>query len=187
MKTRLLGLAIATLGSLLIHQTALAATVLVQMSNFTFTPNNAQIKADDSVTWTNTVFTGHNTTSQASTPLWASSTFSVGGTFTHAFPSAGSFPYECTIHFLSNNMQGAVTVGNNPPPTITLSNPSFNQNGNFQFTLQGITTGKTNLIQASTTLTNWVTIATNTTASDLFTDITAPNFHFRFYRVVQLP
>lgn len=65
-------------------------------------------------------------------------------------------------------------------------------NQQFQFTLNGLVAGKTNLIQGSTNLgspVNWVSLKTNVAVSGStnFIDVTAPASGLRFYRVIQLP
>jgi plastocyanin len=142
MRIRKVSFLLTALGTLLFCQGALAANVLVKMSNFAFTPNNAAINAGDSVTWTNTGFTGHNTTSEAPAQpnLWASSpSFSTPGTFTFTFTNAGSYPYECTIH-VQDGMTGSVTVSapsGSSPPTITQqpANVTTNQSSTVTFTV----------------------------------------------------
>ena len=73
-------------------------------------------------------------------------------------------------------------------PTIFLRSGGLT-NGQFQMTFTGINPGKTNFIQASTSLTNWSSIRTNiaTTNTLTYTDATATNFNGHFYRVVELP
>ena len=58
----------------------------------------------------------------------------------------------------------------------------------FQLQLNGLVVGKTNLVQASTELTTWVSIATNVAAGATFVvaDPNATNA-FKFYRVIELP
>ena len=71
--------------------------------------------------------------------------------------------------------------------TLKLASPTISS-GNFGLQVNGLVPGKTNLVQASTTLTNWVSIATNVAASATapFADPNATNT-FKFYRVIQLP
>ena len=74
-----------------------------------YTPNCVHIKVGQSVTWTSD-FTNHPlvpTAGVGSTgnPITATST---GTTVTIAFPSAGTFAYNCGIH--STTMLGAVEV-----------------------------------------------------------------------------
>jgi len=62
-------------------------------------------------------------------------------------------------------------------------------NGQFQFTLTGLTLGRTNVVQASTNLSNWVLLRTNVATSNTmkFTDPAAGNFIQRFYQSLELP
>ncbi len=62
-------------------------------------------------------------------------------------------------------------------------------NGQFQFTLTGLTLGKTNVVQASTDLSNWVLLRTNIATSNTmdFTDPAAGNFIQRFYQMLEQP
>ncbi|MBW8865752.1 MAG: hypothetical protein JF610_00205, partial [Acidobacteria bacterium] len=57
------------------------------------------------VTWTNNDSVAHN--SVANNGAWNSGTIAPGGNFSMTFPSAGSFPYHCSIH---PGMVGTVTV-----------------------------------------------------------------------------
>jgi len=62
-------------------------------------------------------------------------------------------------------------------------------NGQFQFTLTGTTFGRTNVIRASTNLSNWVLLRTNLATSNTmeFTDPGAGDFIQRFYQMLELP
>jgi len=62
-------------------------------------------------------------------------------------------------------------------------------NGQFQFTLTGMTLGKTNVVRASTNLSNWVSLRTNIPVSNTmdFTDPGAGSFIQRFYQMLELP
>lgn len=65
------------------------------------------------------------------------------------------------------------------------------QTSTIQFTVTNLTAFKTNLVQASTTLTSgsWVNIQTNvsTNTSMIISDPTVPLPPYRFYRVIELP
>jgi hypothetical protein len=78
------------------------------------------------------------------------------------------------------------TATNSVPPR--LASPTVATNGQFQFTLTGITPGKTNVIQSSVDLINWTSISTNVAFSDSlqFSDPIATNFSGRFYRSFEL-
>src|SRR5207249_11411203 len=62
-------------------------------------------------------------------------------------------------------------------------------NGQFQLTLTGLTLGRTNVVHASTNLSNWVLLRTNVATSNTmkFTDPAAGNFIQRFYQSLELP
>jgi plastocyanin len=119
---------------------ALGADVVVKMtSNLAFNPSTSAINAGDSVTWTNISTIAHNTTSD--NPLWASPTSGLGLTFTHQFPTAGSFPYECTIHVFEG-MTGTITVSAAvaTPPVVAITSPA---NGASFFAPAGFTLSAT--------------------------------------------
>src|SRR5437868_3104039 len=86
-----------------------STTADVSVNDNFFAPATTIINPGDSVRWTwmGGGLTSHNTTGPGTPPLWASPlTNRIGFTFTHAFPSAGSFPYTCTIHASLFNMRG---------------------------------------------------------------------------------
>ncbi len=103
---------------------ASGADALVKMTgSLTFSPSASSINAGDSVTWTNISSTPHNTTSN--TKLWASATSGLGLSFTHQFTSAGSFPYNCTLH-VAEGMTGTITVSPAAaaPPVVAITSPT---------------------------------------------------------------
>ena len=73
--------------------------------------------------------------------------------------------------------------------TLRLTSSAFLTNGQFQMTLIGLTSGKTNVLQASVDFTAWSSLGTNTASIDRFefTDSKASNFLQRFYRFLELP
>jgi plastocyanin len=101
---------------------AATANVLVGSGGLRFVPAVTNINAGDRVLWTWTGNT-HNVTS--TTSAWtASPTQNTGTTFTNTFNSAGTYPYECTIH-VTSGMTGAVVVATaNLPPTVSITNPA---------------------------------------------------------------
>ncbi len=74
---------------------------------------------------------------------------------------------------------------NNTPPA--LNQPGLSS-GQFHFQLNGLS-GRNYRIDASTNLTAWVTLGTNTAFAGnfVFTDTNSPSFKSRFYRAVLLP
>lgn len=69
-----------------------------------FTPAIVTVQAGSTVTWTNSDITGHTTT--ATGGAW-NVALAPGGSFSRAFPTAGSFDFKCTIH---PGMTGTVIV-----------------------------------------------------------------------------
>jgi plastocyanin len=69
-----------------------------------FTPSNITVSVGGTVTWTNHDITAHTTTSTGG--AW-NGALNPGGTFSRAFPTAGTFDYRCTIH---PTMSGTITV-----------------------------------------------------------------------------
>ena|SRR5439155_15668749 len=81
----------------------------------------------------------------------------------------------------------SVTVSTNAPPQ--LSNPQRLAGGGFSFSLAGLPLA-TYFIQASTNLSAWATIATNTLPSSgtlPITDSQATAFSRRYYRAIKAP
>ena len=74
------------------------------LTSTAYSPNPVTVAVGGSVTWTNNDNTAH--TSTANNGAW-NSTIAPGGQFTMTFPSAGTFPYHCSIH---PGMVGTVTV-----------------------------------------------------------------------------
>lgn len=70
-----------------------------------FIPDDLTIAVGSTVTWTNTDTVPHTSTSDAAG--WNSGTVAAGGQFSFVFPTAGTFPYHCTIH---PGMVGTVVV-----------------------------------------------------------------------------
>jgi hypothetical protein len=70
--------------------------------------------------------------------------------------------------------------------TPKLVDPHWLSNSQFRVRLYGAS-GLTNLIEATTNLTDWASVWTNTSGVYDFTDKTATNYSRRFYRVKVLP
>ena len=81
------------------------ATTEVQLpKSYRFEPEAITIPVGATVTWTNDDNFTHNVTFEGSEPM----TMSPGATTTRTFDSAGTFPYQCTLH--PQDMQGTVEV-----------------------------------------------------------------------------
>jgi plastocyanin len=87
---------------------SIAASIVVGASTMTTTayaPNPIAVSVGGTVTWTNNDSTTH--TSTANGGAWNSGSIAPGGRFSMTFPSAGTFPYHCSIH---PGMIGTVNV-----------------------------------------------------------------------------
>jgi len=95
-----------------------------------------------------------------------------------------TYYFVATAYDSSGDVSGyspeiSYTVGSSGAATLT---PTARlQGGQFQFSVSG-TTASQYVVQASTDLVNWVSIATNTSSSS-FVDPTASQFKQRFYRI----
>jgi plastocyanin len=101
---------------------AATAVVLVGSGGDHFVPAVTNISAGDRVIWS---WVGNNHNTVSTTGLWSSSVTNAGASFTNTFNSAGTFPYECTIH-VSFGMTGTINVSAaaNSPPSVAITNLS---------------------------------------------------------------
>jgi plastocyanin len=77
----------------------------VEIKGFAFNPATITAKVVDEITWTNGDSTAHTVTLDDKSV--DSGNVAPNATFKHAFTSAGTFPYHCTIH---PNMKGTITI-----------------------------------------------------------------------------
>lgn len=111
-------LSVALLGLAVSVPVAVGAVVNVSMQDNTFAPQIARPALGDTVTWTNSGFNPHTSTSTNTsvknpngTPgvnLWRSPVVNSGGQFSRPFRFSGRFPYYCEIH--QAVMKGTVVV-----------------------------------------------------------------------------
>jgi plastocyanin len=81
------------------------ATTEVQLpKSYRFQPQAITVPVGATVTWTNDDNFTHNVTFKGSEPM----AMSPGATTTRTFETAGTFPYQCTLH--PRDMQGTVEV-----------------------------------------------------------------------------
>jgi plastocyanin len=71
-------------------------STIVVIQKFAFGPADVRVRAGERVTWINCDEDSH--TSTADGGQWTSPLLAPGAAFTHAFPSAGEFPYHCEPH-----------------------------------------------------------------------------------------
>lgn len=101
-----------------------AATNVVTIGNYWFSPTNLTINPGDTVVWSNIVLTAHDSTS--SSGLWNSPQLAQNKTFSYTFTNTGTYPYICALHIVSHPEQtGTVSVVSSPnlPPTVLITNP----------------------------------------------------------------
>jgi plastocyanin len=89
----------------------------ITIQNYSYDPSTVTVPVGTTVTWTNKDTVQHTVTSADSistsaktTGLFDSGLFSTGKTFSFTFTKAGTFFYECTIHFAMPSMHAKVIV-----------------------------------------------------------------------------
>lgn len=68
----------------------------VSIENMMFSPGTITVTANTTIKWTNNDGMTHTVTSN--TGIFDSGNISAGGTYSHTFATAGTYPYHCTIH-----------------------------------------------------------------------------------------
>ncbi len=67
-----------------------------------FNPSSITVSVNTTVTWKNKDSYTHTVTSN--TGAFDSGNISAGGTYTHQFTTAGTYPYHCNIHSMSGQV-----------------------------------------------------------------------------------
>ena len=80
----------------------------VAMQDNVFSQAVDTVAVGGTVTWTNTGSNPHTATSDSG--VWDSGSVATGGSFSRAFPAAGTFPYHCTFHGAPNGVGMAGTI-----------------------------------------------------------------------------
>ncbi|MEK6885926.1 MAG: cupredoxin family copper-binding protein [Nanoarchaeota archaeon] len=83
-----------------------AQTYDIELKGFAFNPITLNIKAGDTIVWTNKDPAKHTVTSDSGTEL-DSALFGQGETYSHTFTTAGTYNYHCAPH---TSMKGKVIV-----------------------------------------------------------------------------
>jgi len=160
----------------------------VSYGAFFFNPKVVKITVGDTVQWSG---------AGSHTLLGTGADTICGGTALpcmHTFNTAGTYAYHCTVlGHAAAGMTGMVIVAsaNLPPTPASLTNATRLPNGQFRFTVLG-TANRTNIVQASTDLSNpggWTSLSTLVPATNsfTFTDTNAGGMQLRFYRVANPP
>jgi plastocyanin len=132
---RLIPIAVAGM-ALVLAASASTATTTVQIKSTGFVPATVTINQGDSVTWTNTDTKDHQVVSNAG--AFASAILKPGKSYTHAFPSGGTYRYHDGLH---PTLKGAVTV-RGAPPQVTLAVSAPVAKFGAQVTLTGTVNNK---------------------------------------------
>ncbi len=115
---RFISIAVAGV-ALVLAAPASTATTTVQIKSTGFVPATVTINQGDSVTWTNADTKDHQVVSNGG--AFASAILKPGMSYTHAFPSAGTYHYHDGLH---PTLKGTVTVKGAPPQvTLAISAP----------------------------------------------------------------
>lgn len=145
-----------------------AAVANVSVINNAFVPATTNISANDQVIWTwPSGSNNHNVHSTSTPQAWTASAILNGpASFTNTFTSAGSFPYNCTVHGFTGTINVAAA---NVPPTLSITNPA---NGAL-FIVPANVTIQAGVTNGSSAVTNvqfriGSTILTNVPASPFF-------------------
>jgi plastocyanin len=68
----------------------------VSISGFSFKPASLEVSVGTIVVWTNQDSAAHTVSADDSS--FESGTMATGGTFSHTFTKAGTYPYYCAFH-----------------------------------------------------------------------------------------
>jgi len=72
-------------------------TYNIEINNFAFVPASLNVKAGDTIIWTNKDSAPHTVVSDSGSEI-GSATLSQGNNYSHTFNTAGTFNYHCSIH-----------------------------------------------------------------------------------------
>src|ERR1041385_7469130 len=167
--SRFLGVLTLMAGAFWLATPARATLYTVNMTDsYTFNPNYLEIQVGDLVRWINRdQYEPHSSVSTQG--YWDSNDLYYGETYTLQFLAPGTYPYE-DYYYGVLGMTGTIVVksasSGTPPPGLT--DAQRLPDGTFQFTVTNLVVGKTNIIQASTNLTDWVNLSTNVASADSY-------------------
>jgi hypothetical protein len=104
-----------------------------------------------------------------------------GTSNSHTCNTAGTFTFSS-----EHSEDGLVTVTVGSAGPILLGSPRM-AGGQFLFDVTGLTPGRTNLVQTSTNLTDWISLETNIATGTSATSTNSTESRGRTYRLLQLP
>jgi len=145
-----------------------------------FQPNQITIPVGSSILWLNLDSAStHTTTSDkpVGDPDYWNVSLPYFQFYTRTFVRAGTFPYH-------DNVSGFTA-------TVIVTAPQLGAprlaNGWFIFDATGLTAGRTNVVQSSTTLTTWSATQTNVAPGSSMTLSNAITVGPKFFRLLELP
>jgi plastocyanin len=97
-----------------------AATFLVTMANYAFSPAGLTVHVGDRVTWTNQDAAPHDVTTTSAPVAIHSPTLERGDSWSYTFTTPGTYVYICSIH---PDMHATITVAA-AAPTTPASHPA---------------------------------------------------------------
>jgi len=175
-------LVIAALFVFLRQSAAQADQIFVSITASGFVPNQVTINVGDSILWLNFDSDSvHSTTSDkpVNDPDYWDRSLTYFTTYNRTFVHAGTFNY----HDNNSPYTGKIIVNN--PTLISLQSP-LRINGQFIFSAAGLTSGRTNILSASTNLTQWSAVQTNVASGTSMSFTNSSNAARNFYRLQEL-
>jgi plastocyanin len=163
-----------------------AETHYVAVDDSGFSPSILNINVGDTVVWVNyDDFFPHTTTSDLDVmdpDYWTYYFTDYEEEFQKTFNNPGTFTYSDQVEA---NL-GTIIVNTGSVPEITLLSLRL-EGGMFLFEANGLTPGKSHVLETSTNLVQWLPASTNLATAGSFTFTNAANQAAKFFRVVELP
>ena len=171
---------------LVIPPRSAADTFFIYVNASGFSPDSQTIARYDTVTWVNDDDTDDFHTTTSTLPFinfnyWEGILSFYLDTFSQKFNNAGTYTYYDRYGIGT----GTIIVNAAAAP-ILLESPRV-VGGQFEFDVTGLTTGRTNVLQFSTSLTSWTALQTNVASGSSNTLSVAVQPGARFYQLFQLP
>jgi plastocyanin len=188
MKTSLFASASAFLAAAVILSTpqSQAETHFVSVDGSGFSPSTVDINTGDTVVWVNNDETfSHTTTSDLpvlNPDYWNGLLVDFEDTYSKTFNNVGTFTYHDQLDIGT----GTVNVTAPVAPVITLASPRI-EAGLFLFEATGLTVGKTNVLEQSSNLVQWVPVSTNIAVTSSMTFTNPASAGPRLFRVFEQP
>ena len=148
----------AGIGAAVVHASgtrrapAPVAVTVAPNGNLVFSPAIAKPALGGAVQWTWGA-SGHTSTDESGLALWNTGVLGANSTFSFTFAHAGTYNYECTVHFflgMKGKVQVPVKVASTSATTITLTWASAAPPANFVGDVQEEAPGTTTFTKVTT-------------------------------------